>query len=150
MELHPLGIFFALVAGACWASYIHFGQKISQVLHGGHAAAWGMIVAALTVLPFGLILDGPRLASPDILPWGLGVALLSSAIPYSLEMISLKAIPARTFGVLMSLEPAFAALSGLIFLGEKLTAFQWLAIVSIILASAGSTLTVRMSAKTTG
>lgn len=147
VNLDPLGIFFALFAGACWASYIHFGQKISRVLHGWQAATWGMIVAAMTVLPFGLLLDGPRLATWDVLPWGLSVALLSSAIPYSLEMISLKAIPARTFGILMSLEPVFAALSGLIFLNEKLTLFQWLAIVSIILASAGSSLTASKEAE---
>jgi inner membrane transporter RhtA len=92
------------------------------------------------VLPFGLLLDGDRVFQAQLLPWGLGLALLSSAIPYSLEMISLKAIPAKTFGILMSLEPAFAALSGFLLLSEKLTVFQWLAIVSIILASAGSSL----------
>jgi inner membrane transporter RhtA len=136
--LDPIGIGFALGAGACWALYIFFGQKISATLHGGIAAALGMAVAALVVLPFGLVTEGAKLLNGDIWPLALAVALLSSAIPYSLEMIALKKLPAKTFGILMSLEPAVAALSGFLFLSEKLATSQWLAILCVIGASAGS------------
>jgi inner membrane transporter RhtA len=98
-----------------------------------------MSVAALVVLPFGVIHAGLRLLSWDVLPTGIAVAILSSAVPYSLEMVALKRLPAHTFGILMSMEPAVAALSGLIFLSEKLSVFQWVALGLIILASAGST-----------
>jgi inner membrane transporter RhtA len=137
--LDPLGIAFALAAGACWALYIIFGRRVGATVHGGTATALGMSVAALVVLPFGVIHAGLRLLSWDVLPTGIAVAILSSAVPYSLEMVALKRLPAHTFGILMSMEPAVAALSGLIFLSEKLSVFQWVALGLIILASAGST-----------
>lgn len=142
-SLDPIGILFALGAGICWAFYIYFGQKISASLHGGYAAAYGMTVAALVVLPFGLLSSGADLLNLEIMPTAFAVAILSSALPYSLEMIGLKALPPQTYGILMSLEPAFAALSGLAFLGEKLELLQWMAIVCIIVASVGTSLTAR-------
>ena len=141
--LDPAGVLLALLAGACWAAYIVLGQRASRVLAGGTAVATGMTVAALTVVPIVLAMDGFATLTPRLLAMGAVVALLSSAIPYSLEMIALRALPARTFGILMSLEPAAAALCGLIFLGEHLTGAQWLAVGLVIAASAGATVSAR-------
>ena len=138
--IDPVGILFALIAGMFWAFYILFGQKAGKALHSGIAATMGMTFAAFVVLPFGLMIDGPKLLNVSILPMGLFVAILSSAIPYSLEMYSLKKIPTKTFGILMSLEPAIAGLVGLICLGEQLTIIQWFAIFCVMAASLGSTL----------
>ena len=140
--LSPTGIGFALAAGACWALYIVFGQKAGS-LHGGMTAALGTVIAAIVVIPFGLAQGGAALLDPQILPVACGVALLSSALPYSLEIYALTHLPTRTFGVLMSAEPAFGALSGWCFLDERLSLVQWAAIASIMLASAGSTITSR-------
>ena len=101
-----------------------------------------MSFAALVALPFGLVIDGGKLLNPSLLPMGLLVAVLSSALPYSLEMISLKKMPTKTFGILMSLEPAIASLVGLIVLGETLSSVQWIAILCVIVASLGSSLSV--------
>ena len=140
--IDPLGAALALGAGVCWALYIIFGQKAGAE-HGRHTVALGTWVAALLVLPIGVWHAGSDLLSLDLLPIALGVAVLSSALPYSLEMVALTRIPARTFGTLMSIEPAFGALSGLLFLGEVLTITQWLAILAIITASVGTTLSMR-------
>jgi inner membrane transporter RhtA len=137
-----LGIAFALIAGMFWAFYIHFGQIAGRDIHGGTATAIGMSFAALVALPFGLVIDGSKLLNWSLLPMGLVVAVLSSALPYSLEMISLKKMPTNTFGILMSLEPAIASLVGLIVLGESLSMIQWLAILCVIIASLGSALSV--------
>lgn len=144
--LDPLGVVWALVAGTCWALYILFGQKAVETVHGGTATSLGMVVAALVAVPFGVAHAGRALLDVSLLPVGLGVAVLSSALPYSLEMIALKALPMRTFGILMSLEPALAAMSGLVFLHEQLTVLQWVAIGCIILASAGSAASSRQAA----
>ncbi|HLD65595.1 MAG TPA: EamA family transporter, partial [Pseudomonas sp.] len=141
-RLDPQGMVFALAAGLCWALYIVFGQKAGAE-HGGHTVALGTLVAAILVFPLGLAQAGTQLFSPQLLPIALGVALLSSALPYSLEMIALTRLPARTFSTLMSMEPAIAALSGLLFLHERLGSNQWLAIGAIILASVGTALTAR-------
>ncbi|HZI12753.1 MAG TPA: threonine/homoserine exporter RhtA [Myxococcus sp.] len=140
-----LGVFLALVAGGCWALYILFGQRAGALVHGGTATSLGMVVAALLVVPVGVAHAGRALLDVSLLPFALGVAVLSSALPYSLEMIALKALPARTFGILMSLEPALAALSGLLFLREQLTVTQWVAIGLIILASVGSSSTSKQT-----
>ncbi len=135
--LPPVGIACALAAGACWALYIVFGRKAGAA-HGGQTTAWGTLIGALFIVPIGVAHSGTLLFSPAILPAAVGVALLSSALPYSLEMFAMPRLPTRTFGVLMSLDPAFAALAGLSFLGESLTWIQWAAIASIMVASAGS------------
>ncbi|MEA2564128.1 MAG: inner rane transporter RhtA [Acidobacteriota bacterium] len=137
----PLGVALALAAGACWAAYILLGGHVSRVVPGGAAVAVGMAIAAVTVLPVAVASGDLGRLTPRLLAAGMGVALLSSAVPYTLEMIALKALPARTFGILMSLEPAVAALTGLIFLAEILTGTQWLAVVLVIAASAGAALT---------
>jgi inner membrane transporter RhtA len=141
--LDPWGVAFALAAGLCWALYIIFGRRVGASVHGGTATALGMSVAALVVMPFGIVHSGLTLLSWQVLPAGFGVAMLSSAFPYSLEMMALKRLPAHTFGVLMSMEPAVAAVSGLIFLAERLSSLQWIALGLIVLASAGSAASVK-------
>ncbi len=136
-SISTIGVVFALAAGVCWALYIVFGQKAGAA-HGGVTTAMGTIVAAVVIAPIGVIEAGGSLLDPAILPVALGVAVLSSAVPYSLEMFALTRIPTRTFGVLMSAEPALGALSGLAFLHERLSVIQWAAIASIMAASAGS------------
>ncbi|MCP3136884.1 EamA family transporter [Pyxidicoccus xibeiensis] len=133
-----IGVGWALAAGTCWALYILFGQKAVASVHGGTVTSLGMATAALLVVPFGVAHAGTALLDVSLLPFALGVAVLSSALPYSLEMIALKRLPTRTFGILMSVEPALAALSGLLLLDERLTWVQWTAIGCIVLASVGS------------
>ncbi|CAM6054839.1 unnamed protein product [Sphagnum tenellum] len=146
MGLDLIGCAFALGAGGCWAMYILFGQKAgSSSLSGGRITALGMFAATLVILPVALFQEGLKLFQPSFLPLALAVALLSSAIPYTLEMSVLKKMPAKTFGILMSLEPAIAATLGLIFLSEKLYLSQIFAIASIMAASLGSALSNRNS-----
>jgi inner membrane transporter RhtA len=135
--LSPLGIVYALAAGACWALYIVFGRRAGSA-HGGQITALGTVIGALVIVPVGVVHSGVQLFAPAILPTAIGVAVLSSALPYSLEMFAMPRIPTRTFGVLMSLNPALGAFSGLVFLSEHLTLIQWTAIVSIVMASVGS------------
>lgn len=141
--LDLIGAAFALGAGLCWALYILFGQRAGGAIHGGQATALGMSVAAIVVLPFGVAQAGTKLLDPSLAPIAVGVALLSSAIPYSLEMVALTRMPTRVFGVMLSLEPAVAALSGLVVLHERLSLVQWGAIACIIAASAGSAATAK-------
>jgi len=140
--LAPVGIACGLAAGLCWALYIHFGRQAGAA-HGGQTTALGMLVGSLMIVPIGFAQAGTQLFSPAILPAAFGVALLSSAVPYSLEILAMPRLPTRTVGVLMSLDPVTGALAGLAFLGERLTWVQWLAIVSIMAASAGSAATSR-------
>lgn len=142
ISIDLLGVAYALGAGICWALYILFGQKAGND-NGVQTAALGVMIAALFVAPFGIIHAGTALLTPALIPVALGVAILSTALPYTLEMVALTRLPARTFSTLMSIEPAFGALSGLLFLHEHLSLAQWLAITCIILASAGATLTMR-------
>ncbi len=139
----PVGVAMAFAAGVCWAAYIVLGGHLSRLLSGGAAVSIGMLVGALAVVPYAAATGGFAHLTAGRFAAGVGVALLSSAIPYTLEMIALKALPARTFGILMSLEPAVAALVGLVFLAEVLSPPQWLAVALVIAASAGSTLTSR-------
>lgn len=134
------GALFALGAGGCWALYIVFGQKVGYHL-GTQGVALGSIISAVLVVPFGLLHAPANLFTRQVLLPGLAVAVLSTALPYTLEMTALTRLPTRTFGVLMSLEPAVAALSGLIFLGETLTGSQCGAILLVVLASLGATTT---------
>jgi inner membrane transporter RhtA len=134
--LDPAGVLFALAAGLCWALYIVFGQKAGRA-HGPTASTWGMVIAASFTVPVGVANAGRALAAPAILLKGLVVAVLSSALPYTLEMIALRRLATKTFGTLMSLEPAVAALAGLVVLHERLTPTQWIAIVAVMIASVG-------------
>ncbi|MFW0759106.1 threonine/homoserine exporter RhtA [Pseudomonas sp. H11T01] len=137
-----LGAGYALGAGICWAVYILFGQKAGAD-NGVQTAALGVMIAALFVAPIGIVHAGTALLTPSLIPIAIGVAVLSTAVPYTLEMVALTRMPARTFGTLMSIEPAIGALSGLVFLHEYLSLAQWLAIGCIILASIGATMTMR-------
>ncbi|WP_434745084.1 threonine/homoserine exporter RhtA [Candidatus Pantoea rara] len=140
--IDPLGAALAVSAGACWAIYILAGQRAGAE-HGPATVAIGSLIASVIFVPLGLTFAESGIWTWAVMPVALLVALLSSAIPYSLEMIALTRLPARIFGTLMSLEPAMAAFSGMLFLGETLTGLQWLALLAIIIASAGSTLTMR-------
>jgi inner membrane transporter RhtA len=142
-----IGIGYALGAGVCWALYIVSGQKAGAD-NGIQTAALGVLIAAIFIAPIGIVHAGSALLNPALLTTALGVAVLSTALPYSLEMMALTRLPARTFSTLTSIEPAFGALSGLLFLHESLTLMQWLAIGSIILASVGATLTMRPKSPT--
>ncbi|WP_308601853.1 EamA family transporter [Massilia sp. Dwa41.01b] len=138
--LDPIGVAWALAAAVCWAMYIVFGKRVST-LRGGHAVAWGMLVASCLAVPTGLAQAGSVLLTPDVLAIGLAVAVLSSILPYSLEMMALARLPRRVFGILVSAGPAIGALAGWTVLGEMLTTVQWLAIGLIIVATAGSAAT---------
>lgn len=140
------GAALALGAGACWAVYILTGQRAGEE-HGPATVALGSLIAAIIFVPIGMAQATESIWQWSILPIGLAVAVLSTALPYSLEMIALTRLPTRIFGTLMSMEPALAALSGMVFLGESLTFTQTLALCSIIAASMGSTLTMRPETK---
>jgi inner membrane transporter RhtA len=140
--IDPLGALYALAAGACWALYIIFGQKAGAD-HGTQTVAIGSLISAVIVVPIGLFDRGPALFSGPMLLPGLAVGVLSTALPYTLEMFALTRLPARTFGILMSMEPACAALIGYFYLHERLTAFQWAAIGLVIAASIGATASVQ-------
>lgn len=135
--LDPRGVGFALAAAVFWATYIVFGKRASH-LHAGHSVALGLAMAALVVVPVGVAHAGAALLSPPLLLVGLGVALVSSALPISLEMVALKRLPPQAFGIMSSMEPAVAALLALVLLGEQLDLVQSLAIGLIMAASMGS------------
>jgi inner membrane transporter RhtA len=138
--LDPMGIAFALGAGACWAMYIVVGQRVADRI-GAFATPMGMLVAAMVVTPFGISAAGTSLFNVEWMLMGLGIALLSSAIPYSLEMYSLKHLPKQTFSILLSLEPAVGAVAGWLVLSEQLSTQQVSAIALIMAASMGSAMT---------
>ena len=140
--LDPVGLLFAFGAAASWALYIVFGKRVSTLVPG-QAVSLGMLVAALFAVPIGVSRAGAAMLVPTTLLAGLGVALLSSAVPYSLEMAALRRMPRHVFGILVSATPAVGAACGALVLGERLSAPQWLAIACIIGASAGGAATGR-------
>lgn len=141
------GVLLALAAGACWAGYIIFGQRAGTG-GGPHITALGVSIAAMIALPFGAATAGTALLDLSILPLALGVALLSSAIPYALDMVALPHIPSRLFGILMSGQPALGAIAGYVILSETLNLWQITGIVAIIVASIGATVTIARKAAT--
>ena len=145
-EIDLTGAALALGAGACWAVYILTGQRAGEE-HGPATVALGSLIAAIVFVPIGMAQATESIWQWSVMPIGLVVAILSTALPYSLEMIALTRLPTRIFGTLMSMEPALAAISGMVFLGETLTFTQTLALCSIIAASMGSTLTMRHEPK---
>ena len=141
--LDPIGMAFALGAGACWALYIVAGQRPSGV-SGNHTVCLGMFVGMLVLMPIALLAGMPAHTFEQMsLLYFVALAVLASALPFTLEMIALRNLSALSFGTLMSLEPAIAALSGLVFLGETLLWTQWLALATIISASVGCTVTAQ-------
>jgi inner membrane transporter RhtA len=142
----PVGATLALGSGAAWALYIVFGRRVGAA-YGARGVALGMIIAAVVFAPLGVAAVGPARFTLALLPSGALLALLSSAIPYSLEMAALTRIPARVFGTLMSLEPAVGALAGLAILHETLAPLQWAGLAAVMLASLGTVLTLRVDAQ---
>jgi inner membrane transporter RhtA len=133
-----IGVAFALLAALSWVGYILLSRATGQRFGGSTGLTIAMVVAAVLITPVGIAAGGKTLLRPDILLIGLGIGLLSSIIPYSLEMEALRRIPPRVFGIWMSLEPAVAALVGLVLLGQSLAAREWLAIGCVMVACAGA------------
>jgi inner membrane transporter RhtA len=136
-SLDGLGVLFVLIAGACWAAYILIAQSAGRIFQGSHGVAYAMVVATFVPLAPGIADAGSALLNPGLLAAGAAVGLLSSAIPYSLETEALRRIPANVFGVLMSMEPAVAALAGFVVLGQDLGLHEIVAIALVVAASAG-------------
>jgi inner membrane transporter RhtA len=137
-DLDGVGVALALLAGCLWAAYILLSARVGRVFPGGSGLAIAMVIAAVLLCPVGVAEAGADLLVPWILAAGAAVAILSSAIPYSLELEALRRMPPGVFGVLMSLEPAVAALAGLVVLGEDLAARELVAIMLVVAASAGA------------
>ncbi|CAL9307061.1 EamA family transporter [Streptomyces sp. SudanB182_2057] len=137
-NLDPIGVAFALGAGAMWAAYIVFSARTGRRFPQADGLALAMAVAALLFLPLGIAEAGTRLLNPTTVALGSAVALLSSVLPYTLELLALRRLPASTFAVLMSLEPAIAATAGFLILGQSLNPTEAAAIALVIAASIGA------------
>jgi inner membrane transporter RhtA len=143
--VHLAGVLLALVAAACWAGYILLAKRVGSSFAQLDGLAIALGFGGLLVIPVGVAQGGDALLRPEILAGGLGVALLSSLIPYSLEIVALRRLRAAAFGLLMSLEPAMAALAGVLVLGQPVTAVLGVSLVLVVVASVGTTLTGRRS-----
>jgi inner membrane transporter RhtA len=132
------GFGFGLAAGAAWAAYILLSRATGRRFAGSSGLSIAMIAAAVAITPVGVLTGGRALLRPAIIAAGTGIGLLSSIIPYSLELETLRRIPARVFGIWMSLEPAMAALAGLVVLGQALSLREWLAIGCVTVACGGA------------
>jgi inner membrane transporter RhtA len=137
-DLDGLGVALALGAGTLWAVYILLSARMGRVFPDGSGLALAMVAAAAILAPFGVADAGAELLAPEVLAVGAAVAILSSAIPYTLEMEALRRMPAGVFGVMMSIEPAVAALAGFIVLDEGLATRELVAILLVVAASAGA------------
>ncbi|MFA3895891.1 EamA family transporter [Rhodococcus qingshengii] len=136
--LDPIGVMFALIAAAAWAGYIVAGSHLAATLPSADGLAGASIVAAVLTLPFGAVSGGSELLDPKMLAAGAAVAILSSVIPYSLEMWALRSLAKKVFAVLIALEPAAAALAGVLVIGQRLDAFTLVAIGLVVTAGVGS------------
>jgi inner membrane transporter RhtA len=134
-RLDPVGVAYAAGAAVCWALYIVYGKRVSA-MSGGQSVAWGMLAASLFIVPIGIAHAGALLLTPSFMLIGLAIAVMSSALPYTLEMLSMRRLSSRTFSMFSSAAPALSALAGMAVLGEHLTLVQWLAIGAIVMASA--------------
>jgi inner membrane transporter RhtA len=138
LSTEAAGIAFALIAAACWAAYILLSRSTGRRFAGSSGLVIAMVVAAVVVSGPAARAAGPAFSHPGLLAEGLAIGLLSSVVPYRFELEALRRLPARVFGILMSLEPAVAALVGLALLGETLAARQWLAVVLVVIACGGA------------
>jgi inner membrane transporter RhtA len=134
-RLDPVGVAYAAGAAVCWALYIVFGKRVASG-SGGQSVAWGMLAASLFIVPIGVAHAGAVLLTPSYLLIGAAIAVMSSAVPYTLEMLSMRALSQRTFSMFSSAAPAISALAGMVVLGELLSLTQWLAIGAIVAATA--------------
>ena len=146
LKLDSIGVVYALVAGAFWGMYILVGRR-ARLIHPGLITSYGFATASLIILPIGLIQNGPQLINPTVLLFGLGIALLSSTIPFTLEIFSLRILPIKTFSIMVSLEPAVGALTGIVILNEFLDLREWLAVILIVSAAIGTTATAVQSGR---
>lgn len=137
-DLDGLGVALALLAGGFWAAYILLSVRVGRAFPGGSGLALAMMVATVPLAPIGIAEGGADLITPSVLAVGVGVGMMSSAIPYTLELEALRRLPAGVFGVLMSLEPAVAATAGFVVLGEDLATREVVAIGMVVAASAGA------------
>jgi inner membrane transporter RhtA len=144
-HLDRIGVVFALAAAIGWASYILLSRRTGRSFDGVDGLALAMVVATVAVAPFGIATGGARLIQPGALATGFAVAMLSAAIPFSLELHALRAVGPRTFGVVMSTSPAIAAAMGWAVLGESLGPLQAAAIACVVVASAGTALATDVS-----
>jgi inner membrane transporter RhtA len=142
-HLDLAGVLFAGLAGACWAAYIVLSSATGRRFPGSAGLAIAMVVSAVLVTPPALIAGGSAMFRPGVLATGAAIGVLSSVIPYRLELASLRRMPTRVFGVWMSMEPAVAALIGLVMLGQHLTVTEWLAIGCVMVACAGAARSAR-------
>ena len=147
-----VGVAASLGAGICWGLYIVTGRRVAREWPDGRGLTLAMVVAAVLIVPVALVGSDvrPLLAAPAALAGGVAIALFSSAIPYTAEIAALRRLPAATFGVLMSIEPAIAAAVGFLLLGQVLHGMDLAAIAFVALASAGASLSARRFAATPG
>jgi len=138
-SVDPVGVAFAFCSAACWASYIVYGKRVSA-LGGGNIVAIGLVVASVFVVPFGIVTAGAKLFEPQWLLLGAVIAVLTGAFPFFLQMLALRRLPARVFGLIASEVPAVGAIMGYLVLGEALAVQQCLGILLVIVASVGATL----------
>jgi inner membrane transporter RhtA len=142
-DVHTLGLVLAALAGLCWAFYITLSVPVGRLFPGASGLAPAMLLGAVLITPWGIASAGSRLREPQLLGAAAGVGLLSSALPWSLELEALRRLPTNVFGVVLALEPAVAALAGVVFLHEHLRLRAWVAIALVVVASAGAALEVR-------
>jgi inner membrane transporter RhtA len=147
--LDGLGVALALLAGGFWAAYILLGARMGQAFPGGAGLALALMVATVPLAPVGIAAAGDELLVPWVVAVGAAVAMLSSAIPYTLELEALRSLPVGVFGVLMSLEPAAGALAGFVVLGEELAARELAAILLVVAASAGASRGAKLAPRDT-
>jgi inner membrane transporter RhtA len=138
-HLSVAGVVLAVAAGGCWASYILLSQRVGRSFDGMSGLAIALGIASIGIAPYGVIAGQSALLHPAVLGKGAAIAVLSSAIPYSLELAALRRLRAAVFGVLMSMEPAMAAVSGVVIVGQHLELREWFAIVAVMVASIGAT-----------
>ena len=142
-SVHASGLLLAALAGLFWALYIYLSVPIGKAYPGASGLAPAMVLGAVLIAPWGIVSAGHHLRDPQLVGAGVGVGLLSSALPWSLELEALRRLPTHVFGVVLSLEPAVAALAGFVLLHEHLRLRAWLAIALVVVASAGAALEVR-------